>query len=98
VRDLNPITPKPSIEHNGRGKTVPLCQLRPGDRARVHTQDLHCDDCELLRAMGMTEQCTLRVCRGGEPCIIEVSGTRLGLSRAMARRIMVSLEDEALGA
>ncbi|MCP3902469.1 MAG: ferrous iron transport protein A [Planctomycetes bacterium] len=78
-------------EHNGR--TVPLCQLRPGDRGRVLAQDLCCDDCELLRAMGMGEQSTLRVCRSGEPCIIEVGGTRLGISRAMARRIMVTVEN-----
>ncbi len=72
--------------------TVPLCQLRAGERARLHTTELACEDCELLRAMGMTEQCRLKVCRNGGTCIVQVNATRLGLSGAIARRIMVSIE------
>lgn len=73
-------------------ETVPLCQLRPGERARLHATDLACDDCELLRAMGMTEQCQLKVCRGGGTCIVQVNATRLGLAGDIARRIMVAIE------
>ena len=73
-------------------RTVPLCQLRAGERARVHTTELACEDCELLRAMGMTEHCRLKVCRSGGTCIVQVKATRLGLSGAIARRIMVAIE------
>lgn len=76
-------------------ETVPLCQLRPGERARLHATDLACEDCELLRAMGMTEQCQLKVCRSGGNCIVQVNATRLGLSGAIARRIMVAIEAPA---
>jgi hypothetical protein len=47
------------------------------------------EDCELLGAMGLTDRCRLRICRVGEPCIIQVAATRLGLSRVMAGKIMV---------
>ena len=39
--------------------------------------------------MGMTEQCEFRVCRAGEPCIVEVNETRLGLSKSLAGQIFV---------
>lgn len=68
---------------------VPLSSLRSGARATLHRRDLCCEDCELLNAMGMTERCQLRVCRIGNPCIVQVKSTRLGLSSAMARNIMV---------
>lgn len=68
---------------------LPLSELRNGDRARVERTELCCEDCELLNAMGLTEQCELRVCRGGEPCIVEVNATRLGLSSTLANRIFV---------
>jgi Fe2+ transport system protein FeoA len=47
------------------------------------------DDGELLAAMGLTDRCLLRVCRAGEPCIVQVAGSRLGLAAALARRILV---------
>ena len=68
---------------------VPLTTLRSGARATLHRRDLCCEDCELLNAMGMTDRCKLRVCRIGNPCIVQVASTRLGLSSAMARNIMV---------
>jgi Fe2+ transport system protein FeoA len=40
--------------------------------------------------MGLTEQCEIRVCQSGEPCIVQVHATRLGLSAALARSILVS--------
>jgi Fe2+ transport system protein FeoA len=81
-------------------EAVPLCELEDGECATVHA--IHvcprdgsitrcgCADCELLRAMGMTEQSMVRVCRGGRRCIIQVNATRLGISNAIARNILVS--------
>jgi len=68
---------------------VPLSSLPCGTCATLHERLLGSADCELLSAMGMTERCRLRVCRIGNPCIVEVASTRLGLSLAMARCIMV---------
>ncbi len=69
---------------------VPLSNLREGDRGRAHTAQLPCEDCDLLNAMGLTHHCEVRVCRKGEPCIVQVNTTRLGLSAALARRILIS--------
>ncbi len=74
-------------------KTVPLCQLRPGDRCKLKTTDLHCDDCDLLHAMGLTENCSLRVCRSGEPFIVQVDSTRLGLAASISAGIYVARDE-----
>lgn len=70
---------------------VRLTDLRRGERARLHATatglDVH--DSELLRAMGLIGQCELRVCRCGEPCIVQVNTTRLGVSANVARCILV---------
>jgi Fe2+ transport system protein FeoA len=81
-------------------EAVPLCELHEGERATVHAMHVcprdgamvrcGCAECELLRAMGMTEQSIVRVCRGGRRCIIKVNSTRLGISNAIARNILVS--------
>ena len=70
--------------------TVPLAQLRPGDRGTMCAADLGSGECELLRAMGLGERCEFRVCRSGQTCILEVNATRLGLCSRMTRRIHVS--------
>lgn len=74
---------------NGSSVSVPLTTLPIGCCATVHHREMSGEDCELLSAMGLTDHCRLRVCRIGEPCIIQVAATRLGLSSAMARQIMV---------
>ncbi|MHC5022938.1 MAG: FeoA family protein [Planctomycetota bacterium] len=76
-------------------RAVPLSTLRDGTRAVVHQRLMACEDCELLNAMGLTERCRLQVCRRGEPCIVKVASTRLGLSAAMASRILVVPDEEA---
>ncbi len=68
---------------------VPLSALERGSRATVHRCLLSGDEGELLAAMGLADRCTLRVCRRGEPCIVQIAATRLGLSAAVARRVLV---------
>jgi Fe2+ transport system protein FeoA len=48
-----------------------------------------------LRALGLTDRCLLRVCKAGEPCIVQVRQTRIGLSRELARGIFVIPETSA---
>jgi len=69
---------------------VPLCSVRAGCRARICECRLDEDDRELLAAMGLTSNRTLRVCRAGEPCIVRIGVTRLGIPRAVARRVLVA--------
>ncbi len=77
------------------GTPVSLTQLQAGAVARLHEAQLAHEDCALLRALGMTDQCLLRVCKAGEPCIVQVKTTRIGLSRELARGIFVIPETSA---
>lgn len=68
---------------------VRLVQLGRGESGRMASADLTREDCELLHALGLTDQCLLRVCQAGDPCIVQVRTTRIGLSPEMAERIRV---------
>ncbi len=75
------------------GPTVPLAQLTGGQRCRVAAMDVNPAEAQLLEAMGLTERCELCVCQPGEPCIVRINATRLGLAGSLARRIVVRLLD-----
>ena len=68
---------------------MPLCELPIGQTARVHRADLDQSVTRLLRALGLTDAAEFRLCKSGEPCIIQVRSTRIGLSPSVARRIFV---------
>jgi Fe2+ transport system protein FeoA len=68
---------------------IPLRQLEKGRLGQLHTMDLKCEDCELLHAMGMTDQCKIRMCRRGSSCIVQINNTRLGVCSRFADRILV---------
>ena len=81
--------PKPS----GPAQPIPLTRFEAGKVVRLHTADLPAQDCALLGALGMTDRCVLRICKVGEPCIVQVQSTRIGLSRAVADGILVVPEN-----
>lgn len=80
---------------------VSLFALGTGRIAKVCEHCLNESDAAMLRAMGMKPGASVRVCRAGEPCIVEVlppSGggpcgcdcsTRIGLAKDLAMRVMV---------
>lgn len=80
---------------------VSLFALGTGRLAKVCEHCLNESDAAMLRAMGMKPGASVRVCRAGEPCIVEVlppSGggpcgcdcsTRIGLAKDLAMRVMV---------
>lgn len=68
---------------------VTLSQLASGERACFQHADLRCEDCDLLNALGLTDRCELKVCKAGDPWIVQVKSTRIGLSKALAQRIHV---------
>ncbi len=71
---------------------VQLTQLTQGSAARLHGSDLLADDLALLEALGMTRRCRFRVCKAGDPWIVQVRETRIGLSSSVASRLFVVLE------
>lgn len=74
---------------------VRLSHLASGTLAEFHASELAADDAALLRALGLTEHCRLRVCKAGEPCIVQVRTTRIGLSHEVAEGILVVPEAAA---
>ena len=68
---------------------IRLSELEAGQRGRMIRADLLCDDCDLLSALGMTDRCKFRVCKAGDPWIVEVNATRIGLAESVAGRIFV---------
>ena len=68
---------------------VRLSTLSPGQTATLHGADLAAHDCALLNALGLTDRCVLRICKIGEPCIVQVHATRIGLARSVADSILV---------
>lgn len=50
----------------------------------------------LLRGLGLLDASRLRLCKAGDPCIVQVRSTRIGLSHAVARHLMV-VPDAAAG-
>ncbi len=56
------------------GPSVPLTQLRVGQAAVIRSIEMDARDASMLRAMGLRVNARVRVCRLGEPCIIELVG------------------------
>lgn len=74
---------------------IRLSQLEQGTHARVIGTDLPGDDTALLEALGLTDHCRLRVCKTGEPFIVQVSTTRIGLAESVADRILAAPDGTA---
>jgi hypothetical protein len=83
------------------GPMMALTGLLPGQTAVVRATDLEAGDADLLRAMGLRLSARVRLCRLGEPCIVEVMGggescdrkggcvCRIGLARPLAEKVLV---------
>jgi len=73
---------------------VALTAMRAGQVGAVCETCLDPRDAAMLRAMGLRPRAQLRVCRLGQPCIIEVISAgrgccRIGLAWDLASRVMV---------
>lgn len=72
--------------------TVPLTDLPKGAVAELRqVRDPHSR--AVLRSLGLTDGARLRLCRLGDPFIIQVRSTRIGLSKAVAQSVFVSLAE-----
>jgi len=68
---------------------VCLCDLPVGQTARFHEARLDPEVSNLLRVLGLTNASVLRLCKAGEPCIVQIRSTRIGLARSVAASIFV---------
>ena len=68
---------------------VALNELAPGTTAVLrHIADAQSRD--VLRSLGLVTGVSLRVCRVGDPCIVQVRSTRIGLSAVVAESVYVT--------
>ncbi len=68
---------------------VRLSDVATGTVAKLHEVHLDREAHDVLRGLGLTDASTLRVCQQGEPCVVQVHATRIGLSSRVARLILV---------
>ena len=71
------------------GQAVPLSTLATGCSAHVQDARIERDLAHYLRAIGLTLSSRFQICQAGDPCIVQVGSTRIGLSGSVARRIFV---------
>lgn len=67
----------------------PLVDLQPGDNGVVHQILAPEPDASRLKAMGLCQGRRLQLVKAGDPLIVRVLGTRIGLSARLARFVLV---------
>ncbi|MCC6990311.1 MAG: ferrous iron transport protein A [Acidobacteria bacterium] len=78
-----------SVESPGStAVAVPLTTVPVGAVATLR-EVTDVDSRPVLRSLGLTDDCVLRLCQVGDPCIVQVKSTRIGLSNAVARCLYV---------
>ena len=70
-------------------EAVRLSDVAVGVTARLHETELDAESRAQLRALGLTDAARLRVCKQGEPCVVQVRTTRLGISSRIAQHVFV---------
>ena len=68
---------------------VRLSDLPEGATATFAEADVDPSTRRMLGSLGFTAACPVRLCKTGEPFIVRVRTTRIGLSRALAAAIYV---------
>lgn len=68
--------------------SVPLTSVPLGSMVTLH-EVRDSESRSPLRSLGLIDACRMRLCKIGDPCIIQVRSTRIGLSRAVARCVFV---------
>ena len=75
--------------HTPSSRAIALSALAVGAHATLHDAQLDAQSARLLRALGLSADRPLRLCKAGEPCIVQVGATRIGVSADVASRIFV---------
>ena len=76
---------------------IALSTLTVGSSATLHEAKLDLESTRLLRALGLSASRELRMCKAGQPCIVQVGATRIGVSYDVASRILVIPNGPAAG-
>jgi len=79
----------PAARSADLGDRVPLDQIEIGHCARVTEVDASEADVEQLMAMGVCVGRRIMLMQTGDPMILKVLGTRIGVSARLARHVKV---------
>ena len=80
--------PSPRPPRPPTAPAVPLTTVEVGAVTTLH-EVYDVESRPFLRALGLTDACEIRLCKSGDPCIVQVRATRIGLSRAVAQQLFV---------
>ena len=72
--------------------TIPLANAPARCVFRVERVDAECDDSARLKAMGVCVGRRLSLIQSGDPLIVCVVGSRVGISSRLAKSVYVELE------
>ena len=79
-----------NVSRNGFGEdAVRLSDMAAGTTVRLHRADLDAQSRAQLRALGLTDASRFRVCLQGEPCVVAVRTTRIGITARVAKQLWV---------
>ena len=77
-----------TLSKTAASPAVPLTSVPLGTMVTLH--DVRDPESRSpLRSLGLIDSCKMRLCKIGDPCIVQVRATRIGLSRAVARCVFV---------
>jgi len=85
-RSLSEPLAEPAV---GAELSIPLDELPPGCCGQVTRVDAADDDLHRLQAMGVCQGRRVELVKAGDPLILRVYGSRLGISARLASMILV---------
>ncbi len=71
-------------------QTRALTELSAGEVCRVEAVDAGFENAARMAGLGVSIGREVRVVRAGEPMVVQIYGSRIGLARAIASRIRVA--------
>ena len=87
MRDRHGAAPPSTASAEGHA-AIALTDMKPGSEADLE-QIRDPRSRAVLSSLGLTGGARLRLCRLGDPCIIQVRSTRIGLSKVVAESVYV---------
>lgn len=78
----------PSPSGSTAALAVPLTSMPVGAVVALH-EVVDVASGPVLRSLGLTAASVMRICKTGDPCIVQVRSTRIGLSSAVAQHVYV---------
>lgn len=87
------VSPSPPPEFPAPDEGVPADRLDAGECGLICHIDGDHEDIERLKTMGVCLGRRLHMVKSGDPMIVSVMGTRLGIAARLSRHVFLRLDD-----